>query len=130
MRSFLPALPKWLFSIAALWAVVSGFIIFFFSGATSITVTSESTTQVVRHLNWYESQGWWGVAILFIFAALYYGPLHFYNRGRRGMVVLFGLVAIVLSLLAGFSVGGFYLPGALALLLGQLAMLLQAKPAK
>jgi ABC-type long-subunit fatty acid transport system fused permease/ATPase subunit len=121
-------MPRILFIIAAVWSVIAGVIIFFFSGGGS--VTSETGTQTVQHLNWYESQGWWGVAILFIFAALYYGPLHFYKRGQRGMATLFGLVTIVLTVLAGFSIGFLYLPGAAAVLFALVLLPFQARSAK
>ncbi len=131
MKTILSVAPKWLFRSAALWALLAGFIIFFYSGAASVSASSESGgVQIVRHLNWYESQGWWGIAILFIFAALFYGPLRFYNRGQRGLATLFGLVTIILTVLAGFSVGAFYLPGATALLLGLLLLPFQARPPK
>lgn len=110
--------------------MIAGVVIFFFSGGGSVTVSSETGTQTVQHLNWYETQGWWGVAILFIFAALYYSPLHFYKRGQRGLAAALGLAAIVLTLLAGFSIGFIYLPDAAAVSLGLLLMSFQARPAK
>ncbi len=130
MKTFLLTAPKWLFRFGSLWAILAGFIIFFYSGASSVSANRESGVQIVRHLNWYESQGWWGIAILFIFAALFYGPLRFYNRGQRGMAALFGLMTIILTVLAGFSIGAFYLPGAMALLIGLLLLPFQAHTAK
>ena len=59
---------------------------------------------------------------MIIFALLFYGPLHFYNRGSRKMVYLFGITAIALTAISGFSIGGFYTIGALGLLLGMLLM--------
>lgn len=115
-------LPKILFAFAALWSVIAGLFIFFNFGATSVTVVTESGTstsqQTTSYLSWYESQGWWGVAILIIFALLFYGVLHFYQRGSIAGAVVFGLVAITLSILAGFTIGTLYWLGSLAVLIG------------
>ena len=35
-------LPKYLFSLAAIWSVVAGLIIFFAFGATSVTAVAET----------------------------------------------------------------------------------------
>jgi cell division protein FtsW (lipid II flippase) len=103
--------------IAAILALAASVFIFFFAGGTQVTETTggEVTEQ---QLSWLGSQGWWGIAILFIFSALYYGPLHFYRRGKNGMAVLFGAVAIGLTMLAGFSIGLFFMPAALCASLG------------
>jgi len=119
-------LPKCLFGLAAIWAVIAGFIIFFAFGATSVTTVAEtpiggdprSAQRTISHLSWYEAQGWWGVAVLFIFAILFYGVLHFYLRGQLGWTVAFGVVAITYSVLALFSIGTVYWPGSLTVLLG------------
>ena len=119
-------LPKYLFGLAAIWSVIAGFIIFFAFSATSVTTVAEtpiggdprSAQRTISHLSWYEAQGWWGVAVLFIFAILFYGVLHFYLRGKLGWTVAFGVVAITYSVLALFSIGTVYWPGSLAVLLG------------
>lgn len=112
---------RFFFTLAAVWGALAGLIIFFIPMGTSVTSTITSnggnemtTTQV----SFFEMQGWWGIWILLVFAALYYGPLHFYRRGSRALAALFAVAAIILAALAGFSIGSFYLPAALALFLG------------
>jgi len=109
-----------LFVLAAIWGVVAGLLIAFvpFGMSATVEVTPAGSGEVITTpVSFYESQGWWGIFILFVFAALYYGPLHFYRRGSRGMAALFAVAAILLTFLAGFSIGPFYLAGALALLI-------------
>lgn len=112
-----------LFVTAAVLALLSSLVVYFSAGATEVSETSNGL-QTVRHLTWFEAQGWWGIAILFIFSALYYGPLRFHQRGRSWMVILFGLVAISLTFLAMFSIGLLYLPSALSVLFGLLFVLI------
>jgi len=126
MRSF----PKTLFILAAVWSVIAGLFIIFTFGATSVTVVTESGASTTSYLSWYQSQGWWGIAILIIFALLFYGVLHFYQRGSTIWTVIFGIVAITLSVLAGFSIGTMYWLGSLAVLLGLLLLPFQARSSK
>jgi len=102
--------------IAAILAPAASVFIFFFSGGTQVTETAGGAV-TERQLSWYESQGLWGIAILFIFSALYYGPLRFFENGRLAMVYIFGLAVIALTILAMFSIGLFYLPSGLFVLL-------------
>lgn len=105
------------FLIAATLAVLASFFIFFFAGGTQVTASSDGPT-VERQLSWFESQGWWGIAILFIFSALYYAPFGFLGLGQIGMVYIFGLGAIAFTILAMFSVGGIYIYSGFFVLLG------------
>lgn len=106
---------RMLLLIAAILALAASVFIFFFAGGTQVTETAGGA-ETERQLAWFESQGWWGIAILFIYSALYYGPLRFFDHARVGMVYLFGLVAIAFTILAMFSIGPFYLPSALFVL--------------
>lgn len=115
--SRLSTITRALFLIAAILAVVASMFIFFFAGGWEVTATTEGPG-VERQLSWFESQGWWGIAILFIFSALYYGPLRFFDLGRYGMVYLFGITAIGLTILAMFSVGGIFIFSGIFVLLG------------
>lgn len=124
MRAFLSRLPALLFALAAILGLLAGLAVLLTAGATQVSETNGGP-QIITHLNWVESQGAWGVIILFIFGALYYAPYRFYTRGRRGMVLLFVAASVVLTLLASFSIGIYYWPAALAALLGSAAMLLQ-----
>jgi hypothetical protein len=117
-----------LLAAAAAWGVIAGLrILFTPMGMQSSTSGSNSggsvvTEPVTSQVSFYEMQGAWGIAILIIFALLFYSPLHFYKRGRRNMVYLFGITAIALTAISGFSIGGFYTIGALGLLIGMLLM--------
>ncbi|HKY78363.1 MAG TPA: hypothetical protein VI688_08525 [Anaerolineales bacterium] len=96
---------------------MASLFIFFFAGGMEVSASSDGPT-VERQLSWFESQGWWGVAILFIFSALYYAPHRFLNLGQNSMVYLFGLAAIALTILAMFSVGGIFIYSGFFVLLG------------
>lgn len=120
MRSRLNTLIRLLFSFACLWGVLAGVMVLTTAGAMMVTESNGITTS--RNLSWVEMQGAWGVAILVIFAALYYGPLHFFLRERRGLSGLFAAAGCILTLLAGFSIGGYYFVGGVALLLGLLLL--------
>jgi hypothetical protein len=110
---------------AAIWALLAGIVIFFTLGGTSVTETAlgaDPSEMIVTQISYFEMQGWWGVWMLITFAALFYGPLHFYRRGSRPLAALFAVVAITLSILAGFSIGAFYFPAAFALLIGLVSL--------
>jgi hypothetical protein len=109
-----------LLTLAAIWGLLVGLVIFFLPYGTRITETAigNGSKVITTQVSFFETQGWWGIWILIAFAALYYGPLRFYRRGSRALAVLFAVAAIALSVLAGFSIGSFYLPAALALLVG------------
>ncbi len=111
-----------LFALAAIWGLVAGLVIFFIPMGTSVTATVTSTgsseTTTATPISFFKMQGWWGIWILIAFAALYYGPLHFYRRGSRALAASFAVATILLTVLAGFSIGYFYLPGAVILLIG------------
>lgn len=121
---------RYLFAFAAIWALLAGVAIFLFTGGTSVTETAlgaDPSGMVVTQISYFEMQGWWGIWILIAFAALYYGTLHFYRRGSPALAALFAISAIVLSILAGFSIGPFYFPAALSLLVGLALMLVVRK---
>jgi hypothetical protein len=108
------------FTFACLWAVLAGLAVLITAGGSVVIEGNDVST--AQHMSWVEMQGAWGVIILFIFAALYYGPLHFYLRKQRGLSALFAAAAIVLTGLAGFSIGGYYFIGAIGLLLGLVSL--------
>lgn len=113
------------FFMAAAWGFIAGLLIFLlpFGSRASAEVSSSGAEQIsVAPTYFFETQGWWGIFILIIFAGLYYGPFHFYRRGSKGMAVLFGIVAVIISILAGFSIGPFYFIGSLAIVIGLILM--------
>lgn len=116
MRSHLNTLVRLLFTFACLWGVLASIMVRATAGGSMVTESNGITT--TRNLSWVEMQGAWGVAILLIFAFLYYGPLHFFRRNQLGLSGLFAAAACILTLLAGFSIGGYYFVGGVALALG------------
>lgn len=121
---------RYLFIFAAIWGVLAGLFILFVPMGTSVSVTVTSNgvgDTTITHPSFFEMQGWWGVGILIAFAALYYGPFHFFRRGSRALAALFAVAAIVLTVLAGFSIGLFYLPAALMLLVGLILVSFSSK---
>lgn len=59
---------------------------------------------------WLERQGWWGVFVLMVYAALYTLPAAAYWRGSLLWALIFSVLAAVLTWLAGFSIGPGYFP--------------------
>lgn len=121
VRKLLGALPRWLFALAAVWAVIASVLVFTTAGGSMVAESNGGAPQV-QQLSWYEMQGLWGVAILFIFAALFYAPWHFLRRDQRGWAAVFAVAGVLLTFLTGFSIGGYYFPGAVALLAGLIAL--------
>ena len=90
-------IAPYLFVFSTIWALVAGVVILLIPMGTSVTETaigSEAAEINVRQLSWFESQGWWGIWILVAFATLYYGPLHFFRRGSRGLAALFAGILV------------------------------------
>jgi hypothetical protein len=123
-------LLNYLFGFAAIWALLVGVYIFSapYGIRVSESVSSDGTGEIVRApVSFFETQGWWGVWILIAFTALHYSPLHFHRRSSRAMAALFAVSAIILSILAGFSIGAYYFPATLALLIGLVLLLFSPK---
>ena len=107
-------LPRYLFIAAALLALAASLLILLTpTQVHSITNGVETTTRI----SLYEAQGWWGVVVLIIFADLYFAPLFFHLRGKLAWSLVTGIGALLLTVLAGFSIGPAYLPAAGALLM-------------
>jgi len=113
---------------AGLWSIAAG-IYLLLTPMTVHEITAsatadgaQTTEQTTRQVSWYQVQGQWGVFILIVFAALYASIGLFAWRHHLVAAALASLAATTLTLLAGFSIGPFYLPATLAVLLGWLAM--------
>ena len=121
---------KFAVAIAASWATGASLYIFF-SPMTAQVVTARIVNGNPRHIvetftreqSWYEAQGLWGVCVLAIFAGLYLLAVRLAWRGRYAALATLSAIAITLSILAGFSIGGAYVPAALGLLVGTLLLL-------
>ncbi len=115
---------------AAAWAMGASLYIFFspvsgrgvrttgIVGAPNAVVETFTTEQ-----SWYEAQGLWGVVVLVIFAGFYLLAVRLAWRSRYIALAILSVVAIALSIITGFSVGGIYLPAALGLFVGTLMFL-------
>lgn len=111
--------PQTFFSLAAALALAASiFILMSSSEMREYVIGAEGGYEIVRQISWYESQGLWGVIVLFLMADLYVAPLFFYVRGQRTWPFVTGGLALLATLLSGFSIGMAYLPAAGALLVG------------
>ncbi len=125
---------KLLFALAALWSLVAMARILlspsWLQSATAVSVVegtepSEAEGEMqseIRSLSYYEAQGAWGLVVLLVFALPYLGSAALVWRQRAAAGALLGLVGVVLTVLAGFSIGLFFLPAALTAILGALGL--------
>lgn len=111
---------------AALFALAAGLLILLIPSGTSMSMDSAGNTTVFQ-TSWLESQGGWGALILVIFLVLYTAPLGFYLAQQPRWALAACLPPFVLTLLAGFSIGLFYIPAQLALFVGATSMLAQSR---
>ncbi len=121
---------KLVVATAAAWAVGASLYIFFspisgrgvrtsgIVGAPNAVVETFTTEQ-----SWYEAQGLWGVFVLAIFAGLYLLAVRLAWRSHYIALATLSVVAVALSIIAGFSIGGIYLPAVLGLFMGTLMLL-------
>ena len=121
---------KLVVAIAAAWAVGASLYIFFspisgrgvrtsgIVGAPNAVVETFTTEQ-----SWYEAQGLWGVFVLATFAGLYLLAVRLAWRSHYIALAILSVVAVALSIITGFSIGGIYLPAALGLFMGTLMLL-------
>jgi len=118
MERFISRLQYGMFLAAALWAVGAG--LWLALSPYTVEVTTASTGGAAtgetfyRHVSFYAVQGAWGLFVLVVFALLYTSGYFFFRSGRHWLAVLGTTLALVLTALAGFSVGPVYLPGAVA----------------
>jgi len=115
---------KFLVVLAAVWAVGVSLYIFFSPitihsiTATTVSGGSESVEASTLTKSWYQVQGIWGIFVLVLFAGLYVVALYLAWRSAYLALAILSLVALTLSYLAGFSIGLFYLPSVVGLLIG------------
>ncbi len=117
-------------AIAAAWAMGASLYIFFspvsgrgvrttgIVGAPNAVVETYTTEQ-----SWYEAQGLWGIVVLVIFALFYLLAVRLAWRSHYTALAILSVVAVALSIITGFSVGGVYLPAALGLFVGSVMFL-------
>jgi hypothetical protein len=116
--------------IAALWAIGASLYIFFapltIQEITATTVPGEPQVaeEFTTVTSWYKVQGLWGSFLLVLFAGLYVLGVVLARRSRYGYLGILCAVALLLSYLAGLSIGLLYLPAALLMSLGAVFMFL------
>jgi Ca2+/Na+ antiporter len=86
--------------------------------ATTLPGGQETTQEQITQQSWYQTQGLWGVFVLFLFAGLYSLGYFLARKEAYTWLVILSLSLMALSYLAGFSIGLLYLPAALILFLG------------
>jgi hypothetical protein len=129
MERFIRRLQLALFFFAALWSVGAGLWLtlspYTIEGiaATVIPGAAAETSTFSRQVSFYQVQGAWGIFVLFVFALLYSSGFYFFRRGRRWLATLGSVLALLLTFLAGYSVGPAYLPAAVAVMVA-LALIL------
>jgi hypothetical protein len=94
-----------------------------------ITVTvgsdgGQTIEELSRQPSWYEAQGAWGVIVLIIFALLYSSIAILALRNRLIALSIAISLALLLTYLAGFTIGGFYIPALLMVVVGWLVLCL------
>lgn len=113
---------RWLLTFAGAWAVGIGIwmiaIPLRVSEQIALSESGSSLGQVFNEyqVSFYSVQGVWGIFILVLFALLYGSSAWLYIRSRHGLASATGSAALILTYLAGFSIGPAYLPAALATL--------------
>ena len=121
---------KAIVAIAASWAIGASLYIFFspISGqvVTASGIFGDSSTVVetfTKEQSWYEAQGLWGVFVLVIFSGLYLLAARLAWRSNYVALAFVSVIAVALSIITGFSIGGVYLPAALGLFVATLMFL-------
>lgn len=123
---------KLIVAIAAAWAVGASLYIFSLPvsvhGVTAVMIPNSGTVveAITKEQSWYEAQGLWGTLWLVFFSGLYLVAIQVaWSDNHIGLAII-SMIAIALSVVTGFSIGGAYLPAGLGLFIGS-AMLLSSK---
>jgi len=115
------------FLLAAIWAIGAGIYLLLSPTviqeivATSSADGSQTIEELSRQVSWYEVQGVWGVIVLLIFALLYSSTALLAMRSRIVALAIASSLALMLTVLAGFSIGFLYIPALLMVVAGWLA---------
>ena len=115
---------KLLVAIAAAWAVGASLYIFSLPvtmhGVTSFMMPNSGPVveTITTEQSWYAAHGLWGTFWLVFFSGLYLVATRAAWTGNHIGLAIISVVAVVLSVVTGFSIGGAYLPAALGLLIG------------
>lgn len=110
MRERLILSGKLLAGVACAWAV-----------GTSVFVATSRVAEA-HDQPWFQAHGPWGMAWLFLFCGLYLLAVRLAWQGKYAAQAGVAIAAVALSVITGFSIGGAYLPAALALGLSTLVL--------
>jgi hypothetical protein len=86
--------------------------------AAGVSNESEISHETTVRQSWYQVQGPWGIIVLMIVSGLYGWGYHLARKEEYTWLGVLSLGLLGLSYLAGFSIGLFYLPAAVVMLLG------------
>jgi len=120
---------KLIVAIAATWAVGASLYIFSLPvsvhGITDVMFCDSSTVveAFTREQSWYEARGFRGTLWLVFFSGLYLVAVRVAWSDNHTALAIMSVTAVALSVVAGFSIGGAYLPAALLLFIGSLMFL-------
>ena len=115
-------------SRAAVWAAATAVVLAaaaglwlaldpdFYRGATSAVTSTGGVTMTETSASLIEENGWWVVGLLCVPVALAVFGLYCAVRRRRVLLWAAGLVVLGFVVISGFTIGMWYLPAALALL--------------
>ena len=129
MHTLLVRGGKLIVAIAASWALGASLYIFSrpitVRGVRSVIFRDSSTVfeAFSREQSWYEAQGLWGILWLVVFSGIFLAAVRFAWRGKYKALAIISAVALALSIVSGFSIGGAYLPAALGLFVGTVMLL-------
>lgn len=124
-RTLLLRLP---FILAALWSIGAGIHLLTAPIYSGVTVTTRETggerktIEQASTMTLVGANGSWGLAILLIFEGLFGAVARFSILGRYILTAVFSLLAAALTVLGAMTIGGFYFPAVLGLILGWLVL--------
>ena len=123
-------LNKFVLILAGLCAAAASlYIAFVPQSVTSLTARSSGGETLVEEMthqvSWYSIQGWWGIFILTLFAALYTSNAYFGATQRWKLFAIGTPIVLILTYLASFSIGVYYLPAAIFTVIGGIVLLLE-----
>ena len=128
VMKYLNKLDLYLFAFAAFWSIGASLylllspVTIYGITATSTTNGSDAAEEFTRQVSWYAVQGMWGVIVLVVFALLFSIVAFLAFKRMYLALAAASILAVVLTFLAGFSIGPIYLPAVLGLLLAWIVL--------
>lgn len=129
MHEFLIRSGKIIVTLAAAWAVGASLYIYTVPvsvhGVTGVVLPGASTVleTTTNEYSWHEVQGLWGTLWLVFFSGLHLVAIQVAWRGNYVGLAIISVIAVALSIVTGFSIGGAYLPAAIGLFTASLLLL-------